>query len=82
MCSGYESQESVVWRECQENAGSGNRKDSVRKEIVVVPDTMRINVQNRHQCPLLPLYHRQKKMVETNRSKISARGHLVIFGSS
>ena len=70
----------VVLRECQENAGSGKQKDSVRKEVVVVPETMKINVQNRHQCPLLPLNHRQEKMVETNRSNVSARGHLVILG--
>ena len=43
--------------------------DSVLKVTVVVSGTMRISVQNRHQCPLLPLNHRQKKMVKTIREK-------------
>ena len=56
-------------REYQENAGNGQENDSVLKVIVVVSSTMRISVQNRHQCPLLPLNHRQKKMVNTIREE-------------
>ena len=41
-------------REDWENAGNGKQRDSVRKEIVVVSDTLRISVQNRHRRPLLP----------------------------
>ena len=51
-------------REYQESTGNGKQKDSVRKVIVVVSGTMRTSVQNRHQCPLLPLNHRQKNMVK------------------
>ena len=56
----------AVLREYQESAGNGKQKDSVRKVIVVVFGTMRISVHNRHQCPLLPLNHRQKNMVKAN----------------
>ena len=46
-----------------------SKMDSVRKEKVVVSDTMRVSVQNRHQRPILPLNHRQKKMVEALREE-------------
>ena len=44
----------VVLKEDQENAINGKQNGSVLKEMVVVSDTMRISVQNRHQRPLLP----------------------------
>ena len=55
---------SVVLKEDQENAVNGKQKDSVREETSVVSGTMRISVQNRHQKPIHPLNHRQKRMVE------------------
>ena len=48
----------------EEQRNNGKQEDSVRKEIVVVSDTMRTSVQNGHQRPLLPLNHRQKRKVE------------------
>ena len=53
-------------------------KDSVRELIVAVSSTTKISVQNRHQNPLLPLNHQQKRMVEVPREErvSEARVHL------
>ena len=64
----------VVLKEGQENAINGRHKDSVRKEIVVVFDTMRISVHGRHQRPFLPLNHRLKRMAENSSRRKSLRG--------
>ena len=65
----------MVLKEDQENAINGKQKDIGQEEIVGVSGTMRISVQNRHQRPLLPLNHRQKKMVEILRQEAGV--HLV-----
>ena len=56
-------------KEDQENAINGKQKVSVREEIVAVSSTTEISVQNRHRNPLLPLNHRQKRMVEILRKE-------------
>ena len=60
----------MVLKEDEENAINGKQKRQCSKnEIVVVSDTMRTSVQNRHQHPLFPLNHRQKRMVEILREE-------------
>ena len=59
----------VVLKEDQENAINGEQKGTVRKEIAVVSDTMRISVQNLHQRLFLPVNHRQRRMVEILREE-------------
>ena len=43
----------VAFTKDKENVGNGKPTGSVRKETIAVSRTMRISVQNRHQCPLL-----------------------------
>ena len=55
--------------EVKECAISGQRKGSDREETNAVSGTKVRNMQNRHQNPLLPLNHRQKRMVEILREE-------------
>ena len=60
--SGYESQVSTwCWKRTKRMLSTESKRTGVREEIVVVSGTMRISVQDRHQSPLLPLNHQQKK---------------------
>ena len=52
----------VVLQEDKEFAINGKQKGSVREETSVVSDMMKMCVQNRHQCPLHALNHRQKEV--------------------
>ena len=63
----------VVWKKDQDNAISGNQKDGVREEIIAVLARLKKRAKSTPN-PLLPLNHRQKRMVEVRRGKRTLRG--------